>query len=161
MRKIKNNYQLLISCGAILWILGFTLGGLGLYPWMHIGYYPGPALVVVGIIGWIVSYKEKNSHFPNLFVSIAKSYKKYKGIFVFHMTAFDFLFSHVLHFWTFCILFWAFTCYMANTVMTKTSTYAHATQFIEQNDSLKSELGGIRYYGIFVTGNAKGDGSGK
>jgi hypothetical protein len=155
---IVKYFNILIPIGSLLWILGFSLAAATVYPFALIGIYFGPPILILGIIGWIINYKRSKDQNPNPIRSFKRVLGKHKGLFRYHSAMFEFMFSHLFHFWTFCIIFWIGLTFLATTVFKNSNAFTATKQYVENDTELINRIGQIEYFGFLVGGSVSSSG---
>lgn len=130
------------------------------YPYVFLGIFGGPLVLLLGIIGWVKNYRQKHNRFPNPISSFNRTSDKYKGFFRWHMAMFDYLFSHVLQFWTIWVVLWIVMVFLLMPFFKNSTAYKIATAYAEKDPVLKEKIGKIKYYGFLVGGSVSSLGTG-
>jgi hypothetical protein len=155
---IVRKHKILILVGCLLWIAGFFMAAATIYPFALIGIYLGPPILTLGIIGWIINYKRTKNQFPNPIRSFNRILSKRKGILKYHFAGFEFMFSYLLHFWTFCIVFWIGLALLGTTVFKNSNAFAATKEYVENDNELIKRIGQIKYYGFLLGGSVSSAG---
>ena len=144
-----------------MWIVGFFLAVATIYPFAFIGIYFGPPILALGVMGWIINYKQTKNQFPNPFRSFKRILSKRKGLLKYHFAMFEFMFSYLLHFWTFCIVFWIGLAFLGTTVFKSSEAFATTKEYVENDTELLNRIGQINYYGFLLGGSVSSRGDAK
>ncbi|MCT4583097.1 MAG: cytochrome c oxidase assembly factor 1 family protein [Flavobacteriales bacterium] len=155
---IIKRHKILILTGVLLWVSGFFMAAMTIYPFALIGVYVGPPILTMGIVGWIINYKHTKSQFPNPIRAFNRILKKHKGLPKYHFAMFEFLFSYLLHFWTFCIVFWIGIAFLGTTAFKNSNAFATTKNYVESDSRLIERIGQIRYYGFLIGGTISSSG---
>lgn len=158
---MKSYYASIIFAGIVLWIISFILLIKNIYPYLFFTAYPSPFLILTGIEGWVLHYKENNKRYPNPFRSIRKSIKQFSGIFAFHLGMMHFLITHFLHWMTFWFLCWIGMMFTMESIVKNSLTFDIARQYVEEDKTVLASIGKIKYYGLFPAGSMKSNGDGE
>lgn len=150
---ILRKQKIFIFIGSLLWITGFFMAAATVYPFALIGVYLGPPILILGIIGWIINHKRTNGHFPNPIRSFNRILRKQKGLSKYHLAIFEFMFSYLLHFWIFCIMFWIGLTFLGKTVLKNSNVFTKTKEYVEKDKELIMRIGKIKYYGFLIGGS--------
>jgi hypothetical protein len=68
------------------------------------------------------------------------------------------MFSYLLHFWTFCIVFWIGLAFLGTTVFKNSNAFAATKEYVENDNELIMRIGQIKYYGFLLGGSVSSSG---
>lgn len=143
-------YKDLITTGCLLWCFSFFGEIANKQPYSTIGIIISPIITIIGIYYWFQYYHETRGYYPPILKKINENIVSVGGT---NTLKTDFLLSHILEFWTVCILFWMAMVLIGITTFKHTDAFNATKQYCETNQEVLSETGQIKYYGSFLTGS--------
>lgn len=151
-----TTHRILVTTGCLLWCASFFGEAFNGQPYSTVGIIVSPILTVIGVIYWFKYYLATRGHYPK-FKTVWDNTAYVGG----HFTlGFEFLFKHVLEFWTFCILFWMGLVLIMVLTFRRSDAFEATKQYCQNNQEILSETGEIKYYGVLVGGNMSTGGQG-
>jgi hypothetical protein len=151
-----TTHRILVTTGCLLWCASFFGEAFNGQPYSTVGIIVSPILTVIGVIYWFKYYRATRGHYPK-FKTVWDNMAYVGG----HFTlGFEFLFKHVLEFWTFCILFWMGLVLIMVLTFRRSDAFEATKQYCQNNQEILSQTGEIKYYGVLVGGNMSTGGQG-
>lgn len=96
---------------------------------------------------------------PNPFSALNRVLSKHKGFLKYHIAMFDFMLTYLLHFWTFCVVFWIIITVIGTSIFKNSNSFNIAKKYVESDSKLIDEIGEIKYYGGLIGGSISSNGN--
>lgn len=148
-------HRVLVTTGCLMWIASFFGEAFGGQPYSTIGTIISPPMTIIGVIFWFKYYRRTRGHYPRL-KSVWDNMSYLGGKF---FLGFDFMFSHILEFWTFCILFWMGLVLIMVLTFRNSDAFEATKKYCQSHQEILSQTGTIKYYGVLVGGSISTGGS--
>uniref|UniRef100_UPI00404A6DAC hypothetical protein n=1 Tax=Flavobacterium sp. TaxID=239 RepID=UPI00404A6DAC len=141
----KTLFRILLSTGAILWVLSWIDDLNGKLPESTYGMILSVILTGIGIYVWLKFYKETRGHYPKFYKKyqeMIKSMKKnpFNGIF--------FLVKNLLKFYTFVLIFSMILVLIGYLTIGQSEPVKVTQKYCESNSEINRITGKINHYGI-------------
>ncbi|HRO76206.1 MAG TPA: cytochrome c oxidase assembly factor Coa1 family protein [Crocinitomicaceae bacterium] len=151
-----TTHRVLVTTGCLMWCASFFGEAFQGQPYSTVGIIVSPILTIIGVFYWFKYYRATRGHYPR-FKTVWDNTTNIGGELTLR---FDFLFKHVLEFWTFCILFWMGLVLIMVLTFRRSDAFETTKQYCQNNQEILSQTGEIKYYGILVAGNMSTGGQG-
>ena len=151
-----TTHRVLVTTGCLMWCASFFGEAFQGQPYSTVGIIVSPILTIIGVFYWFKYYRATRGHYPR-FKTVWDNTTSIGGELTLR---FDFLFKHVLEFWTFCILFWMGLVLIMVLTFRRSDAFETTKQYCQNNQEILSQTGEIKYYGILVAGNMSTGGQG-
>ncbi len=143
-------YKDLITAGCFLWCLSFFGEVANKQPYSTIGIIISPMITIIGIYYWFQYYHKTRGYYPPILKKINENLVSVGGE---NTLRTNFLLSHILEFWTVCILFWMSITLLGELTFKHSDAFNATKQYCETNQEVLSKTGKIKYYGSYLTGS--------
>ncbi len=137
-----------IFIGCVLSILTFVFDWKNIYPLTIWCFYSSLPILIVGVVLWIVYFKNKTGRFPSLDRLIHKEREKHSGKSATHVTMFSLLIDNVFKFWTFVVIAVMILVHVLSFSLNKSEVFMTAKEHLDTNIEIESQIGKIKNYGI-------------
>lgn len=149
-KEHSDNYSTLITTGCLLWVVAFFTEANGLQPYSTVAIFISPIITLVGIFFWLKHYRATRGHYPRLKTIASNTEHTGGGHFTLNS---DFLFSHLLEFWTACMLFWMGMVLLMVLTFGRSDAFEATKKYCESTHEIVEQTGAVKYYGVLVAGN--------
>ncbi|MEM5564638.1 hypothetical protein WNY78_05965 [Psychroserpens sp. AS72] len=143
--NLKTLFRILLSIGAILWVISWIGDLNGKLPESTYGMILSAILTGFGIYFWLKSYKKTRGHYPKFhkkYQEMIKSMKKnpFNGIF--------FLVKNLFKFYTFVLVFSMILVLIGYLTIGQSEPVKVTQKYCENNIDVQKITGEIKHYGI-------------
>ncbi|WP_285546677.1 cytochrome c oxidase assembly factor Coa1 family protein [Dyadobacter frigoris] len=106
-------------------------------------------MTLIGLFHWFKFYKLTRGHYPKFLTALRENQIRMRKN---PFAGMEFMFKHILEFWTFSILFWMTLVLIMVLTFRESEAFEATKRYCENDREILSKTGKVRYFGILIGG---------